>query len=129
MHALEVIVLDEPRTVTTRGELAEVIASRVDGGNHFEIASATSRVSDARRAGTGPVRRGPLLRPTRARPATKPTVEVADAPDEVDFPQSGSGETITMPGSVLVDVATAVECVEQFAETLDRPTSVEWIGL
>jgi len=41
MHELEVIVLDEPRTVSTPGELAEVIGSRVDGGNHFMIASAT----------------------------------------------------------------------------------------
>ncbi len=45
------------------------------------------------------------------------------------FPHSRSGETITMPCSVLVDTATAVACVEQFAQTLSRPTVVAWIAL
>ena len=54
---------------------------------------------------------------------------VADAPEEVTFPHSRSGETITMPCSVLVDTATAVACVEQFAQTLSRPTVVAWIAL
>ncbi len=43
MHELEVFILDEPRTVSTVAELAEVIASRIDGGNHFEIASSSRR--------------------------------------------------------------------------------------
>ena len=42
MHQLEVFVLDERRTASTPSELAEVIASRIDGGNHFEIASASA---------------------------------------------------------------------------------------
>jgi hypothetical protein len=42
VHQLEVLVLGERRTVSTLSELAEVMASRIDGGNHFEIAWASS---------------------------------------------------------------------------------------
>jgi hypothetical protein len=128
VHELEVIVLDAPRTVTTRGELAEAIASRVDGGNHFEIASVTSRYPMLDVLVRDPYAVVHYF-PTEGMAGAQADREVADAPDEVDFPHSGSGETITMPGSVCVDVATAVECIEQFAETLDRPTSVDWIEL
>ena len=128
MHALEVIALDEPRTVSTPAELAEVIASRTAGGNHFEIASATAPyplldvlVRDPYAVLHYFAREGEA--------GNQAASNVADPPDEVDFPQSGSGDTISMPGSVLVDVATAAACVEQFADTLARPTVVEWIGL
>jgi hypothetical protein len=54
---------------------------------------------------------------------------VVEPPEAVTFPHSPSGETIRMPGSVLVDAATAMACVEQFAQTLSRPTLVGWIEL
>ena len=128
MHVLEVIVLDEPRTVSTPGELAEVLESRTNDGNHFEIASLTSAF--------------PMLDvmvrdqhavvhffPREGVAGDQAVSNIVDPPDEVNFPHSALGETISMPGSVLVDVATAVACVMQFAETLERPTLVDWIEL
>jgi len=128
MHELEVIVLDEPRTVSTPRELAEVIGSRVDGGNHFMIASATSAcpmldllVRDQYAVLHYFAREGVA--------GDQAASNLADPPDEVDFPHSSSGDTMSMPGSALIDVRTADSCVEQFAETLARPTLVDWIEL
>jgi hypothetical protein len=50
---------------------------------------------------------------------------VVDAPEEVEFLHSSAGDTITMPGSVLVMVNTAMACVEEFAQTLSQPTLVD----
>jgi len=36
---------------------------------------------------------------------------------------------VRVPGSVVIAVETANACVEQFAETLSRPTVVEWVEL
>ena len=128
MHELEVIVLDEPRTVSTPGELADVIGSRVDGGNHFMIASATCAypmldllVRDQYAVLHYFAREGVA--------GDQAASNLADPPHEVDFPHSSMGETMSMPGSILIGVGTAGSCVEQFAETLARPTLVDWIEL
>jgi Immunity protein Imm1 len=128
MHELEVVVLDEPRTVTTADELSEVIASRIAGGSHFEISSATARY--------------PMLDvlvqepyavvhwfPRDGDAGAQACSDVAEPPEEVAFPHSALGDRITMPGSVLIEVATAEACVEQFAATLSRPTLVDWIEM
>jgi Immunity protein Imm1 len=128
MHELEVVVLDEPRTVTTPDELSEVIASRIAGGSHFEISSATTRY--------------PMLDvlvqepyavvhwfPRDGDAGAQACSDVAEPPQEVAFPHGALGDRITMPGSVLIEVATAEACVEQFADTLSRPTLVDWIEM
>jgi hypothetical protein len=128
VHELEVIALDEPRTVSTPGELAEVIGSRINGGNHFEIASPTSAfpMLDVMVRDQHAVVHFFLLEGVAGDQAVS---NLVDPPDEVKFPHSAFGETISMPGSVLVDEATAVACVMEFAETLARPTLVDWIEL
>lgn len=127
MNQLEVIVLDEPHTVSTSEELGEVLGRRVGGGNHFMIASATAEypmldlmVRDDfamlhyfAQEGVGSQAVGSL----------------ADPPEEVEFPDSSMGDMLSMPGSVLIDAPTALRCVHQFAETLDRPDLVDWIEL
>src|SRR3954449_676685 len=42
VHQLEVVVLDESHIVSTPAELIDVMSRRIDGGNHFQIASAAS---------------------------------------------------------------------------------------
>lgn len=126
MYELDVFALGGQHVVSTGRDLAEALSSRVDNGNHFEIASTTS---------TWPLL-DLLVRdsyvsihyfPGDGMAGDQAVSNVTDAPDEVDFPhQSGP---VTLPGSVLVDLETAVACVEQFAETLARPTLVEWITL
>ncbi len=128
MHELEVIALDEPRTVSTPGELAELIGLRIDGGNHFQIAAP-----DANFPMLDLMVRDPYAVvhyfPREGVAGDQAACNVADPPDEVEFPHSALGDTISMPGSVLVDVATATACAEQFAETRERPTLVDWIEL
>jgi hypothetical protein len=128
VHELEVIVLDEPRTVTTSDVLAALIATRIEGGNHFQISSATAPF--------------PMLDvlvqepyavvhwfPRDGDAGAQACSDVAEPPQEVVFPLSALGDGITMPGSVLIEVATAEACVEQFADTLSRPTLVDWIEM
>jgi hypothetical protein len=128
MHELEVIVLDEPRTVTTSDGLAEVIATRIDGGNHFEISSATSLFPMLDVLVRDPYAVVHWF-PCDGDAGAQACSDVAEPPEEVLFPHSALGEGITMPGSVLVEVATAEACVEQFADTLSRPTLVDWIEM
>ena len=128
VHELEVVVLDKPRTVTTSKGLAEVIASRIGGGIHFQISSATAPF--------------PMLDvlvqepyavvhwfPRDGDAGAQARSDVAEPPEELTFPHSALGDGITMPGSVLIEVATAEACVEQFADTLSRPTLVDWIEM
>jgi hypothetical protein len=128
VHELEVFVLDERRVVSTPHQLAEAIASRIEGGTHLQISSVTSPY--------------PMIDLLVRDPyavihywshegvaGDQADSRVADPPEEVEFPHSSLGDTITMPGSVLVDVRTAVVCVEQFAQTLSRPTIVDWTEL
>jgi len=115
-----VFALDERRVVSTSHELAEAIASRIEGGTHLQIASATSPypMIDL------------LVRDPYAVVHYWPHEGVAgDQADEVEFPHSSLGDRITMPGLARVDAGTAVACVEQFAETGARPTLVDWIDL
>ena len=128
VEQLEVCVLDEPRTVSTSDELAEVLAMRIDGGNHFEVASATSTfpMLDVMVHGSYPVVHWFAHEGATGEQAGS---DVDEAPEEVAFRHSALGEMITMPGSVLVDAGTATACIERFAETLSRPTLVGWIDL
>jgi hypothetical protein len=125
---VEVIALDVIHRVSTPADLAKVLASRVGGGNHFQIAAAAPAY--------------PMLDvlvqdqyavvhyfPSDAIAGDQAVSTLTDAPAEVEFPHSDLGEPLSMPGSVLIDVATANACVEQFAETLSRPTVVEWTEL
>ena len=128
MHQLEVVVLDESHVVSTEAELVQVMALRTDGGNHFQIASTASLypmldllVRDPYAVVHYWVHEGIAGDQADAR--------VLDAPEEVAFRHSSAGDTITMPGSVLVMVNTAMSCVEEFARTLSRPTLVNWIEL
>lgn len=127
MHPLDVIVLDVTYTVSTPEELAEVLRARVDGGNHFEIASPTALHPMLDVLVRGPYAVVHYFDGEGA--GDQADGVVADPPDEVEFPFSSRGETLSMPGSVLIDVDTAVDCIEQFAETLSRPTAVGWIVL
>lgn len=128
MHELEVIVLDDPRVISTPDELSAVLVAGSGEGNHFMIASATAQypMLDL------------LVRDDYAvlhffdeagEAGHQAVSNVSEPPDEVEFPDSSMGDTLSMPGSVLIDTATAVRCVEEFAETLARPTLVEWTEL
>jgi len=128
VNQLEVCVLDEPRTVSTLNELAEVLASRIDGGNHFEVASVSSTfpMLDVMVQGSYAVVHYFAFDGAAGEQATS---NVEGGPEEVAFPHSALGERIVMPGSVVIDSGTAIACIEQFAQTLSRPTLVGWIDL
>lgn len=128
MHELEVFVLDVSHAVSTPAELAGVIGSRVNGGNHFMIASAMSAhpMLDLLVRGGYAVLHYFEVDGVAGDQADG---TVDQPPEEVEFPHSRMGDTISMPGSVLIDEQTAIACVEQFAETLQRPTLVDWISL
>ena len=114
--------------MSTPAELIDVMSRRIDGGNHFQIASAASPyplldllVRDPYAVVHYWVREGLA--------GDQADASVLDAPDEVEFPHSSAGDTIVLPGSVLIDAARAMSCVEEFARTLSRPTLVDWIEL
>ncbi len=121
-------VLDERRVVATPHELAAAIASRIEGGTHLQIASTSSPYPMIDLLVRDPYA---VIHywPHEGVAGDQADSNVTDPPEEVEFPHSSLGDTITMPGSVLVDVGTAVACVEQFANTLTRPTVVDWIQL
>jgi hypothetical protein len=128
MHELEVTVLDESRTVSTAGELGKAMGQRVNGGNHWMISSPVSPypmldvlVQDEYAALHYFVIEGNA--------GDQALPNLIDPPDEVQFPHSSQGDTIALPGSVLIDATTAQQCVHQFAETLARPTLVAWTAL
>lgn len=128
VHQLEVFVLDERRTVSMLSELAEVIASRVDGGTHFEIATASSSFPMLDVMVRDPYAVVHYFAHDGAT-GDQAASNIVEPPEAVTFPHGALGATITMPGSVLVDAATAMACVVQFAQTLSRPTLVGWIEL
>lgn len=125
MEPLDVEALDGSHHVSTREELAELLTTRVDGGNHFEIASSTSPYPMLDLLVAGPVAAVHYFAAEGEMPE-QAAGNLADPPDEVEFPHS---DHTTLIGTVLLDVATAMVCAEQFAETLRRPTNVEWVEL
>ena len=110
-------VLDERCVVATPHELAAAIASRIEGGTHLQIASTSSPYPMIDLLVRDPYA---VIHywPHEGVAGDQADSNVTDPPEEVEFPHSSLGDTITMPGSVLVDVGTAVACVEQFAKTL-----------
>ncbi len=128
MHELQVFVLDERHTVSTPDELADLMVARSEGANHFEIAPVDSLYPMLDLLVRDPYAVVHFW-PHEGVAGDQADAGLAGAPEEVDFPHTRTGETITMPGSVLVDVDMAIACVEQFARTLTRPTLVGWIEL
>ena len=128
MHELQVFVLDDRHIVSTPGELSELMAVRIEGGNHFEMAPLGSLYPMLDLLVRDPYAVMHFW-PHEGVAGDQADASVAGAPEEVEFPHSRTGETITMPASVLVDLETALACVEQFAHNLARPTLVDWIEL
>ena len=124
MFALEVIALDVIHRVSTPAGLAEVLGYRIGGGNHFEVAVTASAypmldvlVQDQYAVVRYWSREGIA--------GDQAVSTLTDGPVEIEFPL----RDVLMPGSVVIDVETANACVEQFAETLSRPTVVAWTEL
>ena len=118
------IASDVIHRVSTPADLAEVLGYRIGGGNHFEIAVTASTypmldvlVQDQYAVVHYWSREGIA--------GDQAASTLTDAPAEIEFPHSD----VLMPGSSVIDVATANACVVQFAETLSRPTVVEWTEL
>ena len=124
MFELEVIASDVIHRVSTPADLAEVLAYRIGGGNHFEVAVTASAypmldvlVQDQYAVVHYWSREGIA--------GDQAVSTLTDDPAEVEFSHSD----VLVPGSVVIDVETANACVQQFAETLSRPTVVEWAEL
>ena len=124
MFELEVIALDVIHRVSTPADLAEVLRYRIGGGNHFEVAVTASAypmldvlVQDQYAVVHYWSREGIA--------GDQAVSTLKDGPAEIEFPHCD----VSMPGSSVIDVETANACVEQFAETLSRPTVVEWTEL
>lgn len=128
MHALTIADLAATSVVSTPSELADAITRRFDGANHYMIASvdAAFPMLDI------------MLRDEYAVihyfesegvAGDQSVSNVADPPDDVAFPENLTGASLSMPGSVVIDVATATRCVEQYAENLARPTRITWLEL
>jgi Immunity protein Imm1 len=121
---LEVIALDVIHRVSTPADLAEVLRYRIGGGNHFEVAVTASAypMLDVLVQDQYAVVHYWSMEGIAGDQAVS---TLTDAPAEIEFSHSD----VLMPGSVVIDVETANACVEQFAETLSRPTVVEWTKL
>jgi hypothetical protein len=121
---LEVIALDVIHRVSTPADLAEVLRYRIGGGNHFEVAVTASAypMLDVLVQDQYAVVHYWSMEGIAGDQAVS---TLTDAPVEIEFSHSD----VLMPGSVVIDVETANACVEQFAETLSRPTVVEWTKL
>ena len=109
--------------VSTPADLAEVLGYRI-GGNHFEVAVMASTypmldvlVQDQYAVVHYWSREGVA--------GDQAASTLIDAPAEIEFLH----RDVLMPGSSVIDVATANACVVQFAETLSRPTVVDWTEL
>jgi len=125
MNPITVIDIHSTLEVQTAGELESALAERDGSGNHFML--------------VGPASDYPMLDiMVRDRYAAlhyfgeegsagaQAVSDLDDPPAEVEFPHSAMGDLLVLPGSVVVDVATASRCALEFAESLDRPASVEW---
>ena len=118
------IASDVIHRVSTPAGLAEVLGHRIGGGNHFEVAVTASAypmldvlVQDQYAVVHYWSREGIA--------GDQAVSTLTDAPAEVEFSHSD----VSVPGSVVIPVATAYACVEQFATTLTRRTVVEWAEL
>jgi len=110
--------------VGSADELATVLERRSSGANHFEVSAnppayplLTLMVSGDLAvlhyfAGPGDA-------------GAQSTGNLHAAPDVADFPDA-SGGVVRLAGDAIVDLTTARRCVEQFAETGERPDAVGW---
>lgn len=126
-HGIEVFHLSGHDTVASNDQSLSVLRERVSGGNHFEIAPATTTY--------------PLLTlmvrddfavlhhfSSEHDVGSQSSGNLHGVPPAVGFPDPG-GEDVTLPGSIVIDVVTAERCVQEFAEHLIRPTIVDWLEL
>lgn len=125
MTTLDVYVLDEQHTVADAAALAVLIASVAPAGSHLEIAAEGSPYPMLDLLVRGDLAVVHYFAHDGGVP-TQASEPVGNAPDEVDFPTNATREVITMPGSTAVSLAAAVRCASEFAEALQRPTSVGW---
>jgi hypothetical protein len=121
---LQVIASDVIHAVSTPADLAEVLGKGIGGGNHFEVAVTASAypmldvlVQDQYALVHYWSREGIS--------GDQAVSTLTDAPAEVEFSHSD----VRVTGTVVIAVDPAHACVEQFAETLSRPTVVEWAEL
>lgn len=125
--AIEVVALDELHTVWTTASLTALLHSRREHGGHFQLSAlgAPFPVLDILIAGdVAAVHYFPCAKTA----GYQALGTIADAGD-AEFPETARGERIRLPGSVLLEVEAALRCAAEFAETNDRPTVVDWVGL
>jgi hypothetical protein len=128
MHSINVIDLEGSRTVATADDLAGALARRINGSNHFLLSGvgANYPLLDVL------VRDDLAMVHYFASEGAAGSQSVStrdDLPEEVEFPENMTGEPVPMPASVVIDARTAIRCIEQFAETLSRPTLIDWVEL
>jgi hypothetical protein len=128
MVNLTITDLEGTHPVSTPDELAAVLAHRRRGANHFLISSPDADYPQLDVIVRDDVA---LLHyfPAEGLAGDQSRSDLPGAPELVEFPENLTGEVIQVPGSAVVDAATAIRCVEEFAERLARPTLIGWLEL
>jgi hypothetical protein len=126
MQALSVSDLNGTSVVSTSAELMDALSRRVAGANHFLLAPVGAEHPQLDVLVRDDVA---VLHYFRGDESSNAQSLSDRAVAEVLFPDNLTGELVQLPGSAAIDAAVAMQCVAQFAESLARPTLVDWFDL
>lgn len=128
MHDLEIFDVGGRQEASSTEQLHRALSRRFDRGNHFEIAARGSSYPMLDLMVSGDLAVVHYF-PAEGNAGAQSIGDPGSGAELVEFPDNGLGATVTMPGSTVLSLTTAIRCAEEFSIDLQRPTTITWYEL